>query len=95
MKKIVIDYYLNFKTDVPPILGALCEGKESKTPLTTIINPELWNYHDGVSGMYPRASKYLGDQRIKLQAGINRELGVYMEAKLLDIELLGKCGVFW
>ena len=43
-KSIVI---LAFKTDVPPILGGLGEGKELTTSLTAIRTPELWNAHDG------------------------------------------------
>ena len=56
---------------------------------------ELLDGHDGVRGVYPWSSKSLGDQRIKLQAGINRELGAHMEVKLLASELLGGFGVFW
>ena len=35
------------------------------------------------------------DQRLKIQAEINRELGIHTEARLLASELLGKRGVFW
>ena len=81
------------KTYLPPILGGLGEGKESTTPPIAILTPELWNAHDGVRGVYPRASKYLQDKRLKLNTGINRELGRHMKAWLLASELLGKCGV--
>ena len=74
-KSIVI---LTFKTDVTPILGGLWEGKDSATPLTDIHTPELWNAHDGVRGVYPRASNSLKDQILKLNAGLNRELGRHM-----------------
>ena len=84
-----------FKTDLPHILGGLGNGKESKTPLTDIRTPELWNFRGGVRGVYPRASKSLHDQRLKLNAGINIELGLHMEAQLMKSELLGKCGVLW
>ena len=50
---------LAFKTDMPPILGRLGEGKELTTPLTDIRTLELWNAHYGVRGVYPLASKYL------------------------------------
>ena len=80
---------------MPPTSGGLSEGKESTTPLTAIRNPELWNTHDGVIGVYPWASKYLGDHQIKIQAGINGDIGTHMEATLLASKLLGKCGVFW
>ena len=84
-----------FKTDVPPILGGLGEGKESIKTLTAIHTPNTWNAHDGVRGVYPRESKSLQDQRLNLNSGINRELGRHMEARLLASEFLGKCGVFW
>ena len=84
-----------FKTDVPPILGDLSEGKESTTPLTLIGNLELCNTHNVMRGVYTQASKYLVDQNIKLRAGIDRELGNNMEATLLVSNLLGKCGVLW
>ena len=90
-KSIVIS---EFKTDVTPILGELGEGKESTTPLTFIRTLELCKAHDGVRGLYPRASKYLQDQRLNINAGINRELGCHMEARILAIKLLGKCCVF-
>ena len=61
-----------FKTNIPPILGRIVEDKESFTPLTEIRKPELWNAHDGVRRVYPRDSKYIHDQIIKLHAGINR-----------------------
>ena len=51
--------------------------------------------HNGVRVVYPRASNYLQDQRLNLNAGINRELGRHMEARLLSSEILVKCGVFW
>ena len=44
---------------------------------------------------YPRASEYLGDQRINLQVGIKRDLGTHMEAKLFAIKLFGKYEVLW
>ena len=84
-----------FITDVYPILGGLGEGKEFTITLTAIRTPDLWNAHDGVRGVYPRSSKSLQDQRLKLNAGINRELGHHMEARLLASGLLGKCGVLW
>ena len=91
-KSIII---LAFKTDVLPILGGFGEGKELITPLTDIRTPKLWNSHDGVRGVYPRASKSLQYKRLKLNAGINRELGRHMEERLLASEFLVKCGVFW
>ena len=48
-----------------------------------------------VKGVYPRDSKLLCYKWIKLQVGIIRKLGAHMEAKLLEIELLCKFGVFW
>ena len=51
--------------------------------------------HNGVRGVYPRSSKYLHDQIIKIQAGINQEFQMHTEARLLDRELLSKYGVFW
>ena len=77
-----------------PILGGLGEGKELTTPLTAIHTPKIWNAHDGVRGVYPRASNCLQDQILNLNSGINRYLGRHMEARLLESELLGKCGVF-
>ena len=59
----------SFKMDIPPLLRGLREGKDRSTPLTVIRTPELWNAHDGVRYVYPRASTSLHDQRIKLQAG--------------------------
>ena len=88
-------FILVFKTDVPPILLGLGEGKELTTPLTSIRTPELWNSHDGVRGVYPRAYKSLRDYKLKLNEIINRYLGCHMEARLLASELLGKCSVFW
>lgn len=37
----------------------------------------------------------LQDQRIKLNAGINRDLGWHMEARLLISDLMVKFGVLW
>ena len=68
-KSIVIS---SFKSDIPPIMGVLGEGKEIFAPLTEIRIPYLWNTRDGVRGVYPRAPKSLHDQRIKLQARINQ-----------------------
>ena len=51
--------------------------------------------HNGVRCVYPRSSKYLHDQIINLQAGINREFQKRTEGRLFDTKLLGKCGVFW
>ena len=53
------------------------------------------NLHDGVSGVLTRVSKSIHDHIIKLQAGINCEFKIHMESRLLESELLGKCGVFW
>ena len=61
----------------------------------SIRTPKLWNAYDEVIGVYPLASKYLGDQRIKSQTRINIYHGYHMEVKLLASELLGECGVFW
>ena len=91
-KSIVI---LAFKTDVPTILRGLWEGKESTNPLTYIRTPEIWNSRDGVRGIYTRASKALQEQILNLNAGINRDLGRHMEARILASELLGKCVMFW
>ena len=60
-----------------------------------IRTPELWTAHGGVRGVYPRASKLLHYQRIKLQDGINQELKIHTDARLLDSKLFSKCGVFW
>ena len=62
----------SFKTDTPPILGGLNKGNYFTTPLKAIINTYLWNAHDGFMGVYPRDSKYLQYQCLKLQAGIYR-----------------------
>ena len=51
--------------------------------------------HNGVRGVYPMASKYIHDQIIKLQAGINQEFQKHTETRLLANKILGKCGVFW
>ena len=83
------------KTDVPTILWGLSEENDSTTALKAIIITELCNSHDGVIRFYPRASEYLGDQRINLQVGIKRDLGTHMEAKLFAIKLFGKYGVLW
>ena len=45
--------------------------------------------------MYPRAYKYLQDQRLKLQFRRNRELGSPVEDRLLASEILGDFGMFW
>ena len=60
-----------------------------------IRTPYLWNAHDGVRGVYPRASKLLHGQRIKLHSGINQEFHMHTEARLMARELFSKCGVFW
>ena len=60
------------KTDVPPTLGKMGEGNEYITPLKAIQTPELWNSHDGVTGVYPRTLKSLQYQRLKWKEGINR-----------------------
>ena len=91
-KLIVIS---DFKIDVPPILGGLGEGKESTTPLTSTLTPGLWNSHYGVRGVHPKASKSLQDQILKLNMGINIELGCHMEARLMASDLLEKFCVFW
>ena len=74
-KSIVIS---SLKTDVPPILGGLGEGKESTTLLTYICTPKIRNANDGVRGLYPRTSKSLQDQILKINASINRELKLHM-----------------
>ena len=84
-----------FKTDVKSIIGSMGEGKEYTTPFTAIRTPGLWNEHDRIRGVYPRASKSSQEQRLNIQPGINRELGRHMEARLLVSELLGKCSVLW
>ena len=81
-----------FKIDMSPTLGGLGEGKESTTTLTSVRTPDLWNYHDGVRGVYPQASKSLQDQISKLNVGINRELVRHMEARMMASELLRKFG---
>ena len=48
-----------------------------------------------VRGVYLRASKYIQDQRLKLNVGINREMGRHMEARIMTSEMLEKCGVLW
>ena len=85
----------SLKTDLPPILGGLAEGKESTTSLTSIRTTEIWNDHYVVRVVYPRAAKYLQNQRLNINAGINRNMGHHMEARLLGSEFLGKCGVSW
>ena len=72
IKKEQLIVISDLKTDMPLILGGLSNGEELMTTLTAIRTPELWNAHDGVIGMYPQASKSLGDQPIKIQSGINR-----------------------
>ena len=64
------------------------------TPLIDIRTPMLWNSRDGVRGVYPRASKSLQYQILKLNAGINRDLGPQMEERMLASKFLVKCGVF-
>ena len=59
-------FIYSLKTDILPILVRLSKGKESTTTLTATRTPELWNAHDGVRGVYPRAYKYLQDQCLKL-----------------------------
>ena len=83
------------KTNVPPILGVLGEGKESSTTLTDNCTPELWNAYDGLREVYHRESKSLQDQILKLNTGIKIDLGSHMEVQLLASELLGKLGVLW
>ena len=65
------------------------------TPFAAIPTPDLWNAHDWVRGLYPRVSKYLQDQRLDLNTGINRELVRHMALRILASELLGKYSVFW
>ena len=84
----IVIYY--FKSNIPPILGGLSNGKEPTMPLTEIRNPGLWNVHDGVRGVYPREYKYLQYQCLNFQSVIERELVRHMEARLLASELLGK-----
>ena len=84
----------NFKTDIPPILGCLGKVKYISMPLMSIPTSQLWNAHGGVKRFFMRALKSLYDNRIKMQAGINCEFQMHMEAKLLDSDMLGKCGVF-
>ena len=50
---------------------------------------------NGARGVYPRLSKSLHDQMIKLQAGINRDFQMHTETILMAREILSKCGVFW
>ena len=85
----------DFKTDVPPIMGGLEEGKDTSTTLAAIMMLEFWNAHEGVRRVFLRTYKYIQDHRIKLQYGINRELQMHMEAQVLVRNLLVKCGVFW
>ena len=59
-----IIYY--FKIDTPSILGGLSKLKEYIIPLTTIINPNIWNTRDGFRGIYLMASKYLQYQRLEV-----------------------------
>ena len=63
---------------MPPILGGLGEGKELIKPLTDICTLELWNAHNEIMGVHPQASKYLQDQRLNLNVGINRDMGCNM-----------------
>ena len=44
---------------------------------------------------YPRESKNLHDQIIKLQAGINQEAHMHTEARLPASKIFSKCGAFW
>ena len=85
---------MEFKKEMPPILGYLGEVKYISTPLIDTRTPKLRNAHSRVRGVFPRALKYLYGQRIKLQAGINRELHMHTEARILASEILGNCGVF-
>ena len=64
------------------------ERNELTTPLTTIRTPEICNAHDGVKGVYPRASKSLQDQRIEFNARINIDLVKNMEASLIASDLM-------
>ena len=86
---------LEFKIYVPPILVGLWEVKELTTPLTDISIPELWNAHDGVIGVFLRASNNLQDKILKLNSEINIELGHHIEVQLQSSWLMRKCGVFW
>ena len=83
------------KTDVPPILGGLREGKDNTSLFTTTHNPEFLNEHDGVRGFLPRAYEFFQYNRIKFQAGIDRKFQIHTEARFLLREFLVKCGVFW
>ena len=85
---------LAFKTYVSYILGGLEEVKESTAPLTDIHTPEIWSAQDGVWGVYLQSSKSLKYKSLKLNAGINRELGRHIEARMLASEFLRKCSVF-
>ena len=55
-----------FKKYIPKILGVLGEVKESTTSLTDIRTYELSNAHEKVMGVFPRESKYLHDQKVKI-----------------------------
>ena len=43
-----------------------------------IHTPELWKARCVVRGFFTRASNYIQDQNIKLQAGINRKFQGHM-----------------
>ena len=49
--------------------------------------------YDGLQGVYHRASKYLYNQIIKLQAGIIQYFQFHREARLLVSEILSKCRI--
>ena len=66
------------KTDIPPIMGGLGQGKGSFTHITDILTPEMCNTHDDMRGVFTISSKSLHYHRIKLQAGINREFEMNM-----------------
>ena len=46
------------------------EGKEIFIPLNVIRKPELWNAHDGVRGVYLRASNIFTIRELSYRMGL-------------------------
>lgn len=85
----------SFQMGVPLVLGGPKARREKDDPLCALKTPCMWNAYDTINGVYPLANSSLKNQKQKLHAAINQELGAHYNALGLAETLLENSDACW
>ena len=71
------------------------ESCDSRDPLSGLKNPDDWNPHESVHGLFTRANESLKVQNRKPHAVISREFSRHSESEYLADSLLDAFDLCW